>query len=277
MLKLSAGGAGMFVVGAGGLGVPRGFGSGGGGGGSIYIEAFPTSPLITRPFNDALNVPTALRPTDPMTWDSPGGLPDPKVQDCLGPSPTKEYSDKYGQELGTHQLWPGDGITANYKWLSRDPVVYQLKVQVAGHKFTTSPVQPISSLGKNTTPPRGGNANVRNLPDSTIYGFNGTFPGPRINAEYGRASLVRFENHLGEDNGYDRQDYGAPNYSFLTHLHNGHTAPESDRNPPPSGPPTSTPTAPPSRSPSRTTPTATSARPAASRPKPRSSPASGST
>ena len=26
-------------------------------------------------------------------------------------------------------------------------------------------------------------------------------------------------------------DFGAPNYSFLTHLHNGHTAPESDGNP----------------------------------------------
>jgi FtsP/CotA-like multicopper oxidase with cupredoxin domain len=42
---------------------------------------------------------------------------------------------------------------------------------------------------------------------------------------------VRFENHLDKDNGFDRQDFGAPNYSFLTHLHNGHTAPESDGNP----------------------------------------------
>ena len=42
---------------------------------------------------------------------------------------------------------------------------------------------------------------------------------------------MRFENHLGDDNGYDRQDFGAPNYSFLTHLHNGHTAPESDGQP----------------------------------------------
>src|SRR6185436_7825477 len=29
----------------------------------------------------------------------------------------------------------------------------------------------------------------------------------------------------------DRQDFGAPDYSFLTHLHNAHTAPESDGNP----------------------------------------------
>ena len=70
------------------------------------------------------------------------------------------------------------------------------------------------------------------LPLSTIYGFNGTFPGPRINAEYGKPCLVRFENHLDENPlGLDRQDFGAPDWSFLTHLHNGHTAPESDGNP----------------------------------------------
>ena len=46
MLKLGAGGAGMFMIGAGGLAIPKGLASGGGGGGgSVYIEAFPTSPL----------------------------------------------------------------------------------------------------------------------------------------------------------------------------------------------------------------------------------------
>ena len=53
-----------------------------------------------------------------------------------------------------------------------------------------------------------------------------------INAEYGRPALVRFENHLDENPfNLDRQDFGSPNWSFLTHLHNGHTAPESDGNP----------------------------------------------
>ena len=70
------------------------------------------------------------------------------------------------------------------------------------------------------------------LPDSTIYGFNGTFPGPRINAEYGKPVIVRFQNHLDENPlNLDRQDFGSPDWSFLTHLHNGHTAPESDGNP----------------------------------------------
>ena len=53
-----------------------------------------------------------------------------------------------------------------------------------------------------------------------------------INAEYGKPALVRFENHLDENPlNLDRQDFGSPDWSFLTHLHNGHTAPESDGNP----------------------------------------------
>jgi FtsP/CotA-like multicopper oxidase with cupredoxin domain len=232
MLKLSAGGAGMFMISAGGLAIPKGFaGGGGGGGGSLYIEAFPTSPLIMKPFYDKLDIPMALRPVDPTKWDSKGGLPDPKKQDSIGPSPTKDYYNKYGQTLGTHQMWPGDGVTKDYAWMSPNPLVYQIKAQVAGHGFTSSQVQPINSFGQIVTPPGSKSSNQRGLPESTIYGFNGTFPGPRINAEYGRASLVRFENHLDQSNGYDRQDFGSPNYSFLTHLHNGHTAPESDGQP----------------------------------------------
>ena len=44
--------------------------------------------------------------------------------------------------------------------------------------------------------------------------------------------IVRFENHLDENPlNLDRQDFGSPDYSALIHLHNGHTAPESDGNP----------------------------------------------
>jgi FtsP/CotA-like multicopper oxidase with cupredoxin domain len=227
MLKISGAGAGVFALTASGLSVPRGFGSGG----SLYIEAFPTSPLITRPFNDPLNIPQALRACDPTTWDSYGGLPAPENQDCMPASPSNVYKNKYGCDPGTHQLWPGGGRTSSWNWKSRTPLVYQIKLHVAGHSFTSSPVQPIDSSGKDIIPPGSDHSRPRQLPESTIYGFNGTFPGPRINAEYHTASLVRFENHLEESNGYDRQDFGAPNYSFLTHLHNGHTAPESDGQP----------------------------------------------
>jgi FtsP/CotA-like multicopper oxidase with cupredoxin domain len=108
---------------------------------------------------------------------------------------------------------------------------------VRQHAFTTSPVLAINALGAPTTSFQGTGTSVpagtiRTLPDSTIYGFNGTFPGPMINAEYGKPVLVRFDNQLDLNPlNLDRQDFGAPDYSFLTHLHNGHTAPESDGNP----------------------------------------------
>jgi len=108
---------------------------------------------------------------------------------------------------------------------------YKIDLRVAEHRFTTSLVQPINPDGTTTVPPDG-IGGPRSLPASTIYGFNGTFPGPRINAEYGKPVLLRFENHLDENPlGLDRQDFGAPDWAFLTHLHNGHTAPESDGNP----------------------------------------------
>src|SRR3954470_1305610 len=224
MLKLSAGGAGLFALGAAGYAVPRGLGAG-----ALILEAFPTSPLILRPFNDPLKIPQALAPTVLSASNSIGGPLDLTKQDSLRPSLTNVYQNRYGATLGKHQLLPGQGATAGYPFKSM--LQYSIKLEVAGHSFTTSQVQPINSLGQNVTPPGAANANPRPLPQSTIYGFNGTFPGPRINAEYGQPALVRFENHLDVSNGFDRQDFGAPNQSFLTHLHNGHTAPESDGQP----------------------------------------------
>src|SRR3954471_7124057 len=226
MLKLSAGGAGLFALGAAGYAVPRGLGAG-----ALILEAFPTSPLILTPFNDPLKIPKALAPTVLSASNSIGGPLDLTKQDSLKPSPTNVYKNRYGKTLGKHQLLPGQGATAGYPFKSLTPIVYQIKLEVGGHSFTTSQVQPINSLGQNVAPPGTGSSNPRSLPYSTIYGFNGTFPGPRINAEYGQPALVRFENHLDVSNGFDRQDFGAPNYSFLTHLHNGHTAPESDGQP----------------------------------------------
>jgi len=120
-----------------------------------------------------------------------------------------------------------------------DPLVYKIDVLVATHRFTSSNVLAINAKGQSTgafdvngRPIRVDSVKGVPLPLSTIYGFNGTFPGPRINAEYGKPVLVRFENHLDENPlNLDRQDFGTPDLSFLTHLHNGHTAPESDGNP----------------------------------------------
>ena len=208
MVKLGAGGAGMFMLSAGGLAVPRGFAGGGsgggGGGGSLYIEAFPTSPLILKPFNDPMVIPKAMAPVDPTTWDSIGkDLPDPKKQDCLavgdakykGSTATTSAATRCGRARARRPAgpagWKDTTIRSSTRSRRRSPAT-------SSRRRT---VQPINSFGKNVTPPRSGNPNPRNLPESTIYGFNGTFPGPRINAEYGRAALVRFENHLDKATG----------------------------------------------------------------------------
>ncbi len=185
---------------------------------AIYSEKVPTSPLILSPFIDLLVIPKALAP-EPRSaytsWQSPPG-PGPGQQNSLGNE--------------QHQRWRGEGG-------SPDPLVYKIHVEVNTHSFTSSQVLQINSLGqpaksfdeRGTVYPAG---IARSLPPSTIYGFNGTFPGSMINAEYGKPVIVRFINRLHENPlNLDRQDFGSPDLSFLTHLHNGHTAPESDGNP----------------------------------------------
>jgi FtsP/CotA-like multicopper oxidase with cupredoxin domain len=184
----------------------------------LYTEVFPTSPLILNPFTDPLPILKALAPLTPAQV---AALPKP-------PGPGVGQQNSLGNE--THQIWTSDiGLP--------DPLVYQIKVELSQHSFTSSQVMPINSSGLPTqsfdsTGHTFVAGTVRTLPLATINSFNGTFPGSMINAEYGKPCLVRFENHLDENPlNLDRQDFGAPNLEFLTHLHNGHTAPESDGNP----------------------------------------------
>jgi FtsP/CotA-like multicopper oxidase with cupredoxin domain len=189
----------------------------------VYLEVFPTSPLILFPFTQYIVNPPALRPS------------------TLDPAPTKAKQTSLPNPGTTdvfqqHQVWvdeiPGGGR-------SNPLVTYDLPVQVSTHAFTTSNVLPITAKGRvtNAFDSQGRVVPVKDparglpLPDSVIYGFRGTFPGPRINAEYGTPVLVRLTNQLGGNSGVDRQDFGSPDFTFLTHLHNGHSAPESDGNP----------------------------------------------
>ncbi|HEY0517891.1 MAG TPA: hypothetical protein VGC84_00250, partial [Ilumatobacteraceae bacterium] len=98
---------------------------------SIYVEAFPTSPLILSPFNDALTVPKALAPVadaDYKSW-------------ALPPGPGDGQQNSLGNER--HQKWP-------YQVGYSDPLVYVIKCQVNTHNFTSSQVLPINSLGQPT-------------------------------------------------------------------------------------------------------------------------------
>jgi hypothetical protein len=138
----------------------------------FYKEVFPTSTLILEPFKDALPIPEAMKPV-PVEEFSRWAYP---------PGPGDGQQNSYRNER--HQIWPSQiGFP--------DPIVYKINVVVDTHAFTKSPVLPINSLGQPTisfdaTGKRYAAGTTRYLPRSTIYGFNGTFPGPRINAEYGK-------------------------------------------------------------------------------------------
>jgi FtsP/CotA-like multicopper oxidase with cupredoxin domain len=234
--------------------------------GALAIEAFPMSPFILHPFSDALPVPTAMKPgyrqidgtltpNDPQAWFTrqstlgkntvcrPG--PGAGMQDAMGARRrTAGTPGPSVPDAGTHQLWTdGSGVSGTTNGINvpgfplLDPILYHIRVQANKGKVTSSDVQPIGKTGLPIQPP--GNVQADGslkyfLPDTMGYTFgnSGTFPGPMINAEYGHPVLVRFENDLDlNPENLDRQDFGAPDWAFLTHLHNGHTAPESDGQP----------------------------------------------
>lgn len=62
---------------------------------------------------------------------------------------------------------------------------------------------------------------------TTVWAFDGSVPGPLIQARYGVPIMVRFHNRLPSVQ--VRQNFGIAEIS--THLHNGHTPSESDGNP----------------------------------------------
>ncbi len=153
------------------------------------------------------------------------------------------------EHRGTHEIWPVPGLGPNAANFNRlinwpaagvPPILYHIRYQLATHSFSSSPVRVLVDFRDPAGKLIRAGTVVPKLPDSVIYGFNGTFPGPMINVEYGKPALVRFENDLdinpkaGSPPGtppLDRQDFGAPDFAVLTHLHNGHTAPEGDGQP----------------------------------------------
>jgi FtsP/CotA-like multicopper oxidase with cupredoxin domain len=62
---------------------------------------------------------------------------------------------------------------------------------------------------------------------TTVWAFDGSLPGPLIQAKYGEPIMVRFHNHLPSVT--KPQAFGIAEMS--THLHNAHTPSESDGNP----------------------------------------------
>jgi FtsP/CotA-like multicopper oxidase with cupredoxin domain len=194
---------------------------------SIYTEVMPTSPLIMSPFTDPLKIPKVLQPVSSL----PGDLPRKSRQSNL-PYANGSYEQ--------HQMWPGE-VPADKGGPLQEPLLYYVPMQVAAHDFTSSRVLPIGRDGRTAKAFDGRGRPVAvdprvglKLPPSTIYGFTGTFPGPAIHARYGQPALVRFDNRLDvnpDPANLPRGDFGSPDQTALIHLHNAHTAPESDGNP----------------------------------------------
>ncbi len=235
LLKL---GGGLLVASAGLRGTAGAAGRPGGllqqvpctDGGPLYSELYPTSPFILEPFTQALPNPAPMKPSNPANWTDLGGYnwkrPDCRtggIQDC----------DDERHQVGYN------GIPVGRKLIQYpEPLYYRLALQVGQHSFTSSRVRPIQSNG--TPVPIGAPGYGQTyLPPSTIYGFSSTphipnsaaFPGAMIYATYGQPLSLRLENQLHLDGGLSRNDFGSPEWGFLTHLHNGHTACESDGNP----------------------------------------------
>jgi FtsP/CotA-like multicopper oxidase with cupredoxin domain len=162
---------------------------------------------------------------------------------------TTKTMDFGGARKGTHQLFPGGKGTsyanlsgkakASFDLLNANPILYHIRIGVNPVSFTTSDVQPINAAGANVPLPVGAVAangsapGTFKMPASAQYNFNQAFvANAMINLEYGRPIIVRMENDVDLNPlCLDRQDFGAPDWAFLTHLHNGHTAPESDGQP----------------------------------------------
>ena len=200
-------------------------------GGPLYTEMYPTSPFILDPFTQALPNPVPLKPSNPANWTALGAhaweRPDCRTggrQDC----------DYATHQVGYEKIPVGSRKSIAYP----EPLSYRLALQVGPHDFTQSRVLPIQSNGRPVLLGMPGFGQTH-LPASTIYGFSGTphipnspaFPGAMIYARYGQPISLRIENQLHHGGGLDRVDFGSPEWGFLTHLHNGHTACESDGNP----------------------------------------------
>jgi FtsP/CotA-like multicopper oxidase with cupredoxin domain len=116
-------------------------------------------------------------------------VPFPAIPQFLSPTPTKAANIGGGEAArDDHQRW--EEFTP--------AITYQLEARAGTHQFH------------------------RDYLPSYGWGFNGQYPGPTILNAYGVPSLVRFKNSLPDPT----QSFGTP--QTTVHLHNGHTASESD-------------------------------------------------
>jgi FtsP/CotA-like multicopper oxidase with cupredoxin domain len=116
-------------------------------------------------------------------------VPFPAVPQILSPAPTKNANLGGGEAArDPHQRWEE----------FPPALTYQLELKATTHQFH------------------------RDYLPSYGWGFNGKYPGPTILNGYGLPVVVRFKNSLPTTT----TSFGTPDTTV--HLHNGHTASESD-------------------------------------------------
>lgn len=134
--------------------------------------------------------PAASPATTPFV--NPLPLPPIAIPTALSPAPTLSADTANGEAArADHQDW-----NQFFPY-----VQYDFSVQAGLHNFD----------------PVGGA-----IPATYVWGYNGIYPGPTILNVYGVPIVVRFRNNLPNPN------IGFGTNTHTTHLHNGHTASESD-------------------------------------------------
>jgi FtsP/CotA-like multicopper oxidase with cupredoxin domain len=174
--------AGLVAAGAGLT--SRAFGDGGDGSGSTLVSSSGLQSPFVTPWVEPLHRPAVLDSVA-LTED----LKDPSLWAAPGGITFQEDDE-------------GHGLTAPYIHQRCDEFkpqkFYQLDVQNTNWSFH------------------------RELPPAPLFTYNGTLPGPMIQARYGEPIVVRINNQLDPKS----QGFGMPDTA--THLHNMHAAAESD-------------------------------------------------
>src|SRR5262245_8138267 len=152
------------------------------------LSARARDPYARNPLDNPVSPPT-----------TPWEVEMPRLQVAtpvtLNPAPQKIANTAGGETpRADHQRW--DELAARFG----APVTYQnIAAQTTGHILHPD------------------------LPEQTLFSYNGLVPGPLFHAQYNQRVIVRFRNNLPlvGFNGFGRGE-------ITTHLHNGHTPSESD-------------------------------------------------
>jgi len=179
---------------------------------------FTSSPEIKNPFllelpRMAVKEPLPGGVSDLLRPENGGVAPNGTVypQIC-GNDALTTYPDSLERVVAPQQRNSGDNVQFPPK------LFYVLNVRQNKHYFHSDP------------PYNNG---------STIWGYDGTYPGPTFVSRYGVPILVRIYNRLYDDPNANPEVITVPpapgtrfgDARITTHLHNGHTASESDGNP----------------------------------------------